>query len=131
VLKLAAKFADEDNAGDFVRKVTKLRLLNMENGNLVSRSEYNRLVKSVQSDRFEDLMQIREDGDDIRIMIREKGSAVTDVLVLITGQDGFTMLSLEGKLRFKDIQQLNIDIDGAEHFEKVSEKRSSKPTPRA
>lgn len=125
VLRLAAKFTDEDDAGELVRKVTKLRLLNMENGNLVSRSELGHLVKAVQADHFEDLMQIREDGDDIRIMIREQGDAVTDILVLISGEDGFTLLSLEGKMRFKDIQNLTIDVDGGEHLEKVPAKRSA------
>jgi hypothetical protein len=99
---------------------------------MVNPAEYQRLVKAVRRDRFEDLMSIKDEDDNIQIMIREKGETVTDVLVLINGDDHFTLLSLEGKLKFSDLNNLHIDIDGAEHFEKVPERKTEpRSTPRA
>ncbi|GAB5552171.1 MAG: hypothetical protein Sapg2KO_17620 [Saprospiraceae bacterium] len=135
VLKLVAKFTDEaDTTDDFLRKITKLRVLSMDEGNLVERSDYNQLLKKVKSDRFEDLMQFKDKDGDVTILIREGGSAVTDILMLISGDDNFTLLSLEGRLKFSDIQNLNLDIDieGAEHLEKVKkDKRKRGPSPKA
>ena len=123
VLKLAATFTDEAEADKLLSRITRLRVLNMKNGSLVNKAEYNQLLKKVRGDRFEDLMHFKEDGDNIKILIREGKSHITDVLVLISGAEHFTLLSLEGKLKFSDINDLNIEVDGAEHFEKVPDKR--------
>jgi hypothetical protein len=132
VLKLVAKFTNEaDATDDFLRKITKLRVLSMDHGNIVEKSDYNRLLKSVKSDRFEDLMHFKDGDGDVKILIREGGSSVTDILMLISGDDSFTLLSLEGKLKFSDIQNLSIDIEGAEHLEKISERKVHKPSPKA
>lgn len=131
VLELASRFTDEAKGEKLLERITRLRTLTMKNGSLVDRSEYNRLVKAVRRDHFEDLMNIKDADDNIQIMIREKGETITDVLVLINGSDSFTLLSLEGKLKFSDLNDLHIDIDGAEHFEKVPERRSGRSVPRA
>ena len=131
VLKLVAKFTDEaDNTDDFLRKITKLRVLSMDEGNIVERADYNRLIKNVQSDRFEDLMYFKEGDSDVKILIREGASAVTDILMVISGDDHFTLLSLEGRLKFSDIQNLNLDIDieGTEHLGKVSKRKDGRKT---
>ena len=130
VLKLASTFADEEDADRLLSRITRLRVLSMDNGNLVSKSEYNSLLKAVRNDRFEDLMHFKEDGDNIQIMIREDRSSVTDILVLISGIEKFTLLSLEGKLKFSDIRELKIEVEGAEHFERVpNKKRAQTPIP--
>jgi hypothetical protein len=131
ILNLVASFTDESDADELIRKVTRLRVLNMDEGNLVSKSDLGRLVKAVKRDRFEDLMQIRDEGDDIQILIREQKGAITDILVLIYGDENFTMLSLEGKMRFKDIQNLNIEFEGGEHLEKVAKERANESPDRA
>lgn len=127
VLKLASTFADEEEAERLLRKITQLRVMVMEDGNLVTNSEYSRLLRSVRKDRFEELMKIKDGGDNIDILIREKGETITDVLVLISGEDGFVLLSLEGALRFKDLHQLNIDVEGGESFKKIPERRADVP----
>lgn len=129
VLKLAATFSDEEEAGKIVRHISKLRVLTMEEDNLVSKSEFNQLLKQVRKDKFEDLMHIREDGDEVQILIREDKDRITDVLLLVYGPDSFTLLSLEGALRLKDLKDLQIDVEGGDHFKRVPEKRAA--TPRA
>lgn len=127
VLKLASTFADEEEAESLLKKITHLRVIVMEEGNLVKADEYNRLIKSVKKDRFEELMKIKEDGSFIDIMIREEGETITDVLVLISGEDSFVLLSLEGALRFKDLRQLEIDVEGGDSFKKIPARRADVP----
>ena len=131
VLRLAAKFADEEDADRLLSRITRLRVLSFDNGRTVPRSELKEFMRSIRKERFEDLMSIREEGDDIQIMIREEGVSISDVLVIIKGDDKFTMLSLEGKLKFNDIKQLNIDVEGGDYFQRVPEKRAHEPSPRA
>ncbi len=127
VLKLASTFADEGDTEKLLKKITHLRVMIMDDGNLVKADEYKSLIKSVKKDRFEELMQIKEDGNKIDFFIREKGEAVTDVLIMVNSPDGFVLLSLEGALKFSDLRHLEIDVEGGENFKKIPENRSDVP----
>lgn len=127
LLELASTFTDEESAGNLLKKITQLRVLIMDEGNLVSQQEYKSLLKEVKKSQFEELIQIKDGDQKIEFLIREKGETITDVLVVINGPDDFVMLSLEGKLKFSDLNDLNIEIEGAEHFQKLPEAKKDLP----
>ena len=127
VLKLASTFTDEEEAEKILKKITQLRVMIMEDGNLVSPQEYNNLVRSVKKDRFEELIKIKEEGQDIEFMIREENDAITDVLIMVSSPDQFVLLSLEGKLKFSDLNDLQIEVDGGEHFQKLPDDKAEIP----
>lgn len=123
VLDLAASFADDRDARKIIRKVSHLRLLMMEDANLVSPEAYTSLIRGIKSDRFEELIMIREEGQRIEFFLREDGDTITDVLMLLHGKDEFLLLSLEGALKFSDLKNLQLDIDGGEHFSKLPDRK--------
>ena len=127
LLEIASNFADDEQAKKILNKITYLRVLVMEEGNLVSPEEYKNLLKDIRQSSFEELFKIREGQQDIGFYIREKGDSITDVLLLVNGEDEFVLLSLEGLLKFSDLNDLNIDIDGAGHFKKLPEKKGEVP----
>jgi len=127
LLEIASNFADDEQAKKILSKITYLRVLVMEEGNLVSPEEYKSLLKDIRQSSFEELFKIREGQQDIGFYIREKGDSITDVLLLVNGDDEFVLLSLEGLLKFSDLNDLHIDIDGAEHFKKLPEKKGEVP----
>ena len=59
VLKLASTFSDDKDARTILRKVSHLRLLMVEDSNLISPDSYTALVRGIKSDQFEELMLIR------------------------------------------------------------------------
>jgi len=127
VLELASEFTDEEQGRRLLRNITQLRVLIMEEGNLVSHREYNDLLRDLRRVSFEELIKVRESDSQVDLLIREKGDTITDVLVLISGDDGFVLLSLEGALKFSDLNDLNIDVQGAEQFKKLPEKKADIP----
>ncbi|MDX1942999.1 MAG: DUF4252 domain-containing protein [Saprospiraceae bacterium] len=127
VLKLASSFSDDAQEAQLLRKISQLRILTMENGNLVSPNEYKNLIKNIKQEAFEELFQVRDDGQTIEFLIREKGDTITDVLMLVSGDDGFIMLSLEGALKFSDLNDLNIEVEGSEHFKKLPDDKKAIP----
>lgn len=118
VLELAASFSD-DGSEKVLEKISKLRVLVIEEGNLIKSGEYNQLIKDVKKDAFEELMQFKDGNDKVDIMMREKGNKITNVLLVARGNDSFIMLSLEGLLDWKDLKSLEIDVEGAEHLKKL------------
>ncbi len=125
LLKLAAD--EEEQAKGLLDKITHLRVLLMEEGNLVSPGAYRQLLRELGQNQFEELLLVKEDGSDIGFYIREKGEHITDALLLVNGADHFVLLSLEGLLKFSDLNDLNVDVEGADHFKRLPEERDSIP----
>ncbi|TXB64933.1 DUF4252 domain-containing protein [Phaeodactylibacter luteus] len=129
LLKLVAEKAENENTRKVVQKITHLRVLAMSEGNLVPAAEYRQLVRDLKRTSFEELFSARDEGDDISFFIREDQKRITHVMLLLHGKDNFVMLSLEGSLDFSDLNDLDLDIEGMEHFRKLPESKNS--TPRA
>lgn len=120
ILKMVATFADdEDLPKDIIRKISHLRILVFEEGNPVSRYEYNQLISEVKSDDFETLLTVRDGKDNVELMIRENAESITDALLFVRSTDEFVLLSLEGAFSLNDLKNLNLDIDEADHFEHI------------
>ena len=127
LLKMAATFAGEEPTHQLLKKISYLRVLIVEDGNLVDKKDHDQLMKEVRQSTFEPLIQIKDGKEKVDIMIREQGDTITDALIVVYGDDDFVLLSLEGKLKFSDLNDLKFDIEGAEHFEKIPEKKTGKP----
>lgn len=123
VLTLAAGFTDDEDAAKLLKKVSQLRILTIDRADVVSASEVLGLQQSLRAKDFEDLMYIRDGQDHIDILIRETPKAITDVVLLIREPESFTLISLEGWLRYEDLRDLNINIDGMAHLSELPEVR--------
>lgn len=127
VLQLASRFSDEEAGAKLLRKISHLRVLIMDNGNLVTPRDYSRLIKGLKSEAFEELFDAKDGHEQINCHIREKGGSVTDVLIAVSSADSFILLSLEGRFQLRELRDLNFDIEGAEHFKKLPENRKTIP----
>lgn len=127
VLKMAANFTEDENGEQLLQKITKLRVMVMEEGNLVSKNDYQNLVRNIEKDHFEKLMEVRDGGEKIDFFIQEDGEEVSNLLMLINGKDEFILVSLEGNLKFSDLQELNFEIDGGDQFKKIPKKKKDIP----
>lgn len=124
MLKFIASYVDDETGEKLVDKVTKLRLMIMDDSELVSKSDRQALRKGIRQQKFEDLMQIRDGNSKINILIQEQGDKVTNVLLLVDDEDSFILLSLEGSLDWEDFNHLNIEMEGAEHLKRISKDRA-------
>ncbi len=126
LLKLASTFKRKDSE-DLLNKVTYLRALIMEDGNTIKKYDYQTLIRSLENNSFETLIRTASGREYVDLLIREKGGAIVDAVVIVYGKDSFLLLSIEGKLNFKDLKKLDFDIDGAEHFKHLPENREDLP----
>lgn len=119
LLNLVATYSDENSEGKVLEKISKLRILAIDDQHIVETSDKKAMLSGLRKNHFEELMQIRDGKSRIDFMIREKGNKITNILMLVDDEDSFFLLSLEGNITWKDIEKLNIDIDGAEHLKKM------------
>lgn len=127
MLKGASLFSEDEDSKKLMRKISKLRVLILDEGSLISKQEVGRLLKNVRGHQFEDLMEVRDEGNKINFLIRENNKQITNVLMLLKGEEDFMLISLEGLLKFEDLNQIEIDIEGGDHFKKVPKDRCDVP----
>ena len=128
LLKLAAEYADETEEEKMLEKISFIRVMIMSEGNLVKPKDLKAFIKDIQKENFSELMQIRDGGALVNVFIREEGKEITDVLALINDkEDAFILLSLEGRIQFSDLNNLNINVSGMDHLKKIPENRKSIP----
>lgn len=126
LLKMMVSGEDKED-GNLLERVTNLRLMIMDDGSLVKRNDYRQLLKNLKKEKFEELMQIKDQGSSVDFFFREDGDMVTDVIISVHDEGGFILLSLEGLFKFSDLNDLNIDMQGAEHLKRLPEKKKDIP----
>ncbi len=124
LLNFLASKTDDDKDKQVLKKLTTLRALVLEEGHEVEMEDYRQLLRSAKSDNFEELIKVRDGSDHVEILIREKGNAISHILLLVHGKEKFVLLSLEGLLQFSDLNDIDIDVEGSRFFKKIPEKRS-------
>jgi len=108
-------------------KIDKVHFLSTEKAHLIPSSSVSRLIRDLTDFRFEELIQWKEGRDNGRILIREKDRHISDVLLLLSKEDEFLLLHLEGQFDFKYLNDLDLDIEGDRYFQRLPEKRAQMP----
>ncbi len=117
-------FANSDDSKAAVaNKISNIRVLIVEESTLINTKDYNKFLRSVKKDKFEELMRIKDGGDAVDFHLREKGNQITDVLITVRGDDGFILLSVEGLFDFSDLNDFDLNIEGSEYFKKLPEEK--------
>ncbi len=122
VLKMITKHSDENGESDPIERVSELKVLVMEDGNVVKKSDLKALKSGIRHEKFEQLVQVRDEQTYVDIYIQEEGGIISNALLVVNEPDNFVMISLEGELSLKDLENIDIDVDGAEYFKKYNSK---------
>lgn len=117
--------SDDDDDNDGLKKVTSIKILTVESKK-VSESKFNALTKAVRAEGYEEWIMVKEGkNEEILFLAREKGNVITDLVMLVRGDDEYVVLELTGEIdpdKFDD--DMNIDIDGFEHLKKAKKKKN-------
>ena len=81
------------------------------------------LLQILPKTNYKDLMIIKDGGQDIRFIIREEKSKISELVMIVTGGGEPVLMFLEGDIDLKNISKLSksMKIKGFEHLEKVDD----------
>lgn len=117
---------EDEEIGDIINGITSLSILVYDNEEKAARSRdlYNEAFSSlVKGNAFEELMTVKDEGDDVKFLIRENGNLIEQLLLLVGSEDQFVMIDITGNIKLDQISKLSksMDIDGFEHLDKLGE----------
>jgi hypothetical protein len=131
MFQLVSKIETDDEEWNKVREIVKdiggLRVLvadSIDNG----LTYYKDALSRVPAGEYEELLTVRDGKENVRIWVKDSGNIIEELLLLVGSPDEFVLLSFVGNIDLDKISELSktLDIDGAEHLEKVKSGKDDK-----
>lgn len=108
---------------DLIKGITGLRILAKDSGD--GTKLYNDAFSKISKNGFEELLTVRDGGENVRFMVKEGNSPeiINQLVLLVGGSDDFVLMDLTGVINLKTIGKLSksIDVPGVKHLEKLEE----------
>ena len=113
-----------------VGELKGIKILTYENreGSLQSREYYNEAEKALNLSSYEELFDVKSDGDKVRLLAKPfTGNVIDELILLVDSDDEFVLIDINGKIDFDKISKLsNMKLDKMDELKKVEEKEENK-----
>jgi Domain of unknown function (DUF4252) len=106
-----------------ISKIKGLRVLAKENAR-DSRTLYKEALGMIPIKEYEELMTVRDKDKDMKFFIKEAGGKISELVMVLGGNDEFMVLSIFGEIDLKQISKIGrkMDVDGLKNLEKLHDK---------
>jgi vacuolar-type H+-ATPase subunit F/Vma7 len=117
----ATSEAEDKELSAIVKDLKGLRILTSKVNPDKTYKEANRRLNIKE---YEELVTVRDKESNVRFVTKESNGLISELLLLVGGKDEFVMMSFVGNIDLNKIAKLakKLDIDGAEHLDKVKKK---------
>jgi hypothetical protein len=125
---IASLDAENPDADNLIRRLKSIRILSVEDSLLnVNLNFYSELSKKLDFSVYEELMVVKEGRDITKFLIRENGNVISELLVIVGGPGGNSIISIKGDLSMKNISDLskNVGIQELKTLEELEKKGKS------
>jgi len=117
---------NDPDTKEVAEAISKLKGLKILAADSISGGQklYNQARKRVQNSNFEELMSVRDGDQDVLFMIKEEGEIISEMLMLVGGEQDFVAMSLYGEIDLKTISKLSkgMSINGMKYLENIDGK---------
>jgi hypothetical protein len=123
------KNTENKDADDVINKLKSIKILSVEDSLLNKNLNfYNELSKKLDLSVYEELMNVKSGPDVTKFLIKQKGNVISELLVIVGGPGGNSLISIKGELNLKTISELSKDIDIQElkSLDKIDKKTPEK-----
>jgi hypothetical protein len=122
LVRVGTNFVDEDDLDGvdikkISRKISHLRIVTIEDTHTSDKADFQTFLTDIRKEGFDELMTVRSDGDNVRIMMQESKDFIRHFVILVSEKQGdFVMVSVEGKFTMDDINSVidssDVNING-------------------
>ena len=106
-----------------ISKLKGLKILAKEDAR-TARALYKEAFTLIPVKEYEELMSVRTDDKDMKFFIKETGGKISELLMVVGGNEQFMVMSLFGEIDLKQIGRIGkkMDVKGLEHLEKMDDR---------
>lgn len=120
----ASENESKDQFNQAVKGLESIRILAPDSTVLKGKINfYNEISRSLPVSQYEELMSVKEKDQVFKMLIRKKGSVITEFLMIGGGKEN-VLISITGNIDLKSISKLSkaMNIGGMENIDKVNTK---------
>jgi glutathione peroxidase-family protein len=121
----ANKDADNKDTDDIISKLASIKILSVEDSLLNKNLNfYTELSKKLDFSVYEELMVVKEGPNITKFLIKQKGTIISELLVVVGGPSGNSLISIKGQLNLKDISDMSksLDMQELKSLDKIKKK---------
>jgi hypothetical protein len=120
---MEAETAEDKEVLDAISKLKGLRILSKEDARN-ARTLYKEAFTLIPVKEYEELMSMRDKDKDMKFLIKESGGKISELLMIMGGNEQFMVMSLFGEIDLKQVSRIGkkMDVKGLEHLEKMDKK---------
>ena len=107
IFGLLKNYDKEIKAQDLDRKITSIRIVTREKDHAIAAGNFLSELRGVlKRGRYDDLITVKDQGSDLRFMVRSEGEIIREILVIATGKQE-AVIQIQGKLTRDDVNRLS------------------------
>jgi hypothetical protein len=108
LLKLACNTTEENDDNPVPAKITEIRILAQEDENMKVDNFYDRVIKDINLNDYEEFMRVKESDQDLRMLVRSEGNRFREFLLIAGGEDN-ALIQIKGSMTFKEAKRFSDD----------------------
>ncbi len=114
--------AEDEDEEEILAAMAKLKGIKalVKNNSANSKNLYFDAVETIDKDGgYEELMTVEDAGENVQFMIRDDGDKISELLMIIGGNENFMVMTLYGEIDLNSIAKLSrvLNIKGMEAFQ--------------
>lgn len=107
LMKFASQMDDKDSSMRFVKNINKVRILALEKAVAQDVVSFEAMIKDIPLAGYKELMIVRENDNNVRMLARENAGSWSDFLLIVTGKKDHALIDVQGSVSPKDLQALS------------------------
>lgn len=104
LLKLAAKADNNKDAGSMPKNLSQIRILAQEDSTLKIDNFYTSVIKDLDLKQYEEFMQVKSYGQDVRMLVRTEGDNFREFLLIVGGKDN-ALIQIQGNMSLAEAKK--------------------------
>jgi hypothetical protein len=120
---MEAETPEDKEVLEAISKLKGLRIIGKEDARN-ARELYKEAFTLIPMKEYEELMSVRDKDKYMKFLIKENGGKISELLMIMGGNEQFMVLSLFGEIDLKQISRIGkkMDVKGLEHLDKMDKK---------
>jgi hypothetical protein len=103
IRKALKEDADNEEILNLVKKVSKIKVLTVENGDRSMLQEY---AQYLSNDKYEEWATIKHDGDNVNIRVKQDGETIKNMLITVNSDKELVFVDVRGSFTADDISKM-------------------------
>lgn len=105
MMSMASGFVKNEDGGQLVKKIDHIRILNIEDDTALCKS-FAEKAMSLSKKGYETMVNSSEDNEKTLILVKTKGEAITEMVILNIEPAECNLIQMKGKFKSSDVEKM-------------------------